>query len=96
VTTRKNRNARPAVGRKTIISLGALALAAGGGLLAMLARARRVAPSTGHKAPDLAPDRPHPGPEHRAPEAFRPDPTAPVPASEREAFRPATVPVSGE
>lgn len=31
----------------------------------------------------------HPGPEDRAIEAFRPDPTAPIPASERDAFRPA-------
>lgn len=33
-----------------------------------------------HRAPDLHP---------RAPEAFRPDPTAPVPEGERDAFRPA-------
>lgn len=44
-----------------------------------------------HAAPDLAPDAPTPG-THRAPDAFRPDPTAPVPASERDALRPATGP----
>lgn len=45
-----------------------------------------------HPAPDLAPDQPHPGPDHRAPVDFRPDPTAPVPASERDSLRPATGP----
>lgn len=45
-----------------------------------------------HPAPDLALDQPHPGPDARAPEAFRPDPTAPVPDSERDALRPATGP----
>ena len=35
----------------------------------------------------------HPGPEDRAPEAFRPDPTAPVSAEDRESMRPATIPV---
>lgn len=44
-----------------------------------------------HAAPDLAPDAPTPG-THRAPDAFRPDPTAPVSAAEREALRPATGP----
>lgn len=44
-----------------------------------------------HAAPDLAPDAPTPG-SARAPEAFRPDPTAPVSDAEREALRPATGP----
>ena len=39
-----------------------------------------------HPAPDLAPGA---APTGRAPEAFRPDPTAPIPAGERDAFRPA-------
>ena len=95
MTTRKNRKARPAIGRGTVISLGAFALAAGGALLAILRRGRAVAPSPGHKAPDLAPDGPRPGPDERAPDEFRPDPTAAVPASEREALRPVTIPVSG-
>ena len=42
-----------------------------------------------HEAPDLAIDAPTPGTNGRAPEAFRPDPTAEVPASEREGLRPA-------
>lgn len=32
----------------------------------------------------------HPGPADRAPDAFRPDPTSPVPDSERDGLRPAT------
>lgn len=44
-----------------------------------------------HAASDLAADAPVPGSD-RAPDAFRPDPTAPVPASEREGLRPATGP----
>lgn len=44
-----------------------------------------------HEAPDLAADAPTPG-TTRAPDAYRPDPTAPVPASEREGLRPATGP----
>ena len=59
----------------------------------LLARRNRTATGdAGHSAPDLALDRPHPGPNDRAPDAFRPDPTAAVPASEREALRPATGP----
>ena len=43
----------------------------------------------GHPASDLALDAPTPGSD-RAPDAFRPDPTAPVPTGEREGLRPAT------
>lgn len=46
----------------------------------------------GHQATDLLTER-HPGPQDRAPEAFRPDPTAPVSAEDRESMRPATMPV---
>ena len=42
----------------------------------------------GHSAEDLLLDS-HPGPDHRAPEAFRPDMDAPMSKSEREALRPA-------
>ncbi|KQN93662.1 hypothetical protein ASE95_01635 [Sphingomonas sp. Leaf231] len=44
-----------------------------------------------HEVPDLAADAPTPG-TTRAPDAFRPDPTAAVPASERDGLRPATGP----
>ena len=45
----------------------------------------------GHAAPDLAADKPRPDGSARAPYDFRPDPTASVPADEREALRPASV-----
>lgn len=41
-----------------------------------------------HPPTDLMGDK-HPGFEDRAVDAFRPDPTAPVPEGERDAFRPA-------
>lgn len=52
---------------------------------------RRTALGAEHAAPDLAADAAPVG-SQRAPDAFRPDPTAPIPASEREALRPATGP----
>jgi hypothetical protein len=57
-------------------------------LVTLLARGRSYAASAEHAAPDLALDRPHPGPEDRAPPTFRPDPTAAVTPGEREALRP--------
>lgn len=44
--------------------------------------------SEGHGAEDLRLDE-RPGPDHRAPVAFRPDMTAPMSAAEKEALRPA-------
>jgi hypothetical protein len=41
----------------------------------------------GHEAPDLE-GAEHPGPDDRAPPAFRPDPTATPTAAERDALRP--------
>ncbi len=78
-----------------VSTIRTIALAATGvavGLFGVLL-ARRRPGNAEHTAPDLALDRPHPGPNDRAPDAFRPDPTAPVPASEREGLRPATGPV---
>jgi hypothetical protein len=43
----------------------------------------------GHVPTDLMGDE-HPGNDTRAIDAFRPDPTAPVPPEERDALRPAT------
>ncbi|WP_343518328.1 hypothetical protein [Sphingomonas sp.] len=74
------------------ISIGAAAIAAGAAVIGYAAMRLREPGNAEHEAPDLALDQPHPGPEDRAPEAFRPDPTAPVPASEREGLRPATGP----
>ena len=47
--------------------------------------------ATGHVPTDLMRADP-PGPGDRAVDAFRPDPTAPVPAAERDALRPALIP----
>ncbi len=52
---------------------------------------RRRSDGAEHVPSDLMGDT-HPGPNDRAPDAFRPDPTAPVPDSEREGLRPATGP----
>lgn len=76
------------------ISIGAAVIAAGAAVIGYFATRGSGPGSAGHEAPDLGLDQPHPGPGDRAPEAFRPDPTASVPASEREAFRPATVPIN--
>ena len=76
----------------TLLSAGAAALGLGATLVAALLLGRRSAPAPGHPAPDLAPDAPAPGPDSRAPEHFRPDPTAVPTAEEREALRPATGP----
>lgn len=46
----------------------------------------------GSSAADLGLDQPHHGPGDRAPQDFRPDPTAPVPENRRDAFAPATMP----
>lgn len=74
----------------------AIGVAAGFGAIVAIvagfsAYARRSAGGGEHPAPDLAADAPPVGIE-RAPDHFRPDPTAPVPESEREALRPATGP----
>jgi hypothetical protein len=84
------------------IGLAAGAVAVLGGLAAAfrfgvfdrtIAKATRTANE--HAVPDLAPDKPHNDGSERAPEAFRPDPTASISAAERDAFRPATVPIGG-
>lgn len=73
----------------TVLAGAAAAVGLGAALGAALFRRARGAPAAGHAAPDLAGDRPRPG-AARAPEHFRPDPTAVPTADEREALRPAT------
>ena len=75
-------------GVKTLAA-GAAAIGIGGALLAMLFRGR-TNPAE-HAAPDLALDAPRPGTD-RAPEAFRPDPTAVPTKAEYDSLRPATAP----
>ncbi|MBB3909523.1 hypothetical protein [Sphingomonas desiccabilis] len=94
--TRRRTAAAPARSRLMTAGIGLLgvALGLGGWLLARQQRDARAGDvGTGEHVPvDLALDKPHPGAGDRAPEAFRPDPTAPVPAGERDALRPATGP----
>lgn len=81
-----------AIGLVSVV--GALASAAGAALhFGLLDRfLPSSAEGAGHDVPDLALDAPLPGSAGRAPIDFRPDPTAPVLASERESLRPATGP----
>lgn len=75
---------------KRTIGLAALGTIVGAGAAAFAAFRMMKVPGEGHAAPDLAPDA---EPADRAPEAFRPDPQAPVSSAEREALRPVTSPV---
>lgn len=78
--------------RAIVVATAVGAIAASVGAALSLGLLDRFFPGNAeHAAPDLAADAPEPG-TNRAPDAFRPDPTAPVPASEREALRPATGP----
>lgn len=71
------------------ITAGIAALGIGAAFLGLFVRRPRANPAE-HAAPDLALDKPHPGADDRAPDAFRPDPTAPVPEAMRDSLRPAT------
>ncbi len=73
-----------------LIAAAGAAVALGAAALAVVFTRRRArANPAEHAAPDLAADAPVPG-TNRAPDAFRPDPTAPVPPELRESLRPAT------
>ncbi len=74
-----------------LLTAGVAAIGLGAAALAIVLGRRTVGPGPAeHAAPDLALDRPRPGALDRAPDAFRPDPTAPVPPELRESLRPAT------
>lgn len=73
-----------AIGAATVVGVGAAALV--GALKAGLFD-RFFPTMEGHDAPDLALDADTPGTD-RAPDAFRPDPTAIPTAAERESLRP--------
>jgi uncharacterized protein HemX len=79
--------AKPAARGIGPVSVGALLAAAGAAAYGLYRFVTRR-PAEGTVPTDLLGDS-HPDGSARAPEAFRPDPTAPVPASEREQFRPA-------
>lgn len=74
------------------VALGTLSIGAIVGAVAAAAfgilKFRRGGDDGGHVPTDLMGDA-HPRPEDRAIDAFRPDPTAPIPDSERDNFRPA-------
>lgn len=78
-------SSKPRVGLISAITVGVIAA---GSAIALFGRRLFTPGNAEHAAPDLALDAPRPGTD-RAPDAFRPDPTAPVPAAEREALRPA-------
>ncbi|MES3151382.1 hypothetical protein [Sphingomonas faeni] len=84
---------RPKPNAKTFginaLSIGTAAIGLGGALLAVFLRSKTNAE---HAAPDLALDKPRPGATDRAPDAFRPDPTAVPTKAERESLRHATGP----
>ena len=86
------RNVNKGMSKRTI-GLAALGTLVGAGAAVFAALKFRGPGNAEHKAPDLALDAERPGTSERAPDAFRPDPGAPVPASEREALRPVTTPV---
>ncbi len=90
----KHKKHKPKSRTAGVSTLRTVVLAATGvavGLFGVLLARRK--PGEGHAAPDLALGKPRPEAGDRAPEAFRPDPTAPVSAADREALRPATGPV---
>ena len=72
---------------KSLAIAGALLGAVAAGVYGLF-RLGRGRSEGGHIPTDLMGDQ-HPGPDDRAVDAFRPDPTAPIPAGERDAFRPA-------
>lgn len=77
------------------LSLGAIVAAVGTVLLGRRRIAGDGSFGSGEHAPVDLMGETHPGPNERAPEAFRPDPTAPIPEGERDAFRPALAGVAG-
>jgi hypothetical protein len=89
-----NRQRKPAAksGGKSLalgtLSIGAIVGAVAAAAFAVLKRSKAAKGSAEHVPTDLMGDA-HPGPDDRAIDAFRPDPTAPIPEGERDAFRPA-------
>jgi hypothetical protein len=87
--TRRKAESRP---NAKAIALGTLSIGAVVGAIAAAAfgivKLGRRGGDAGHVPTDLIGDA-RPGPEDRAIDAFRPDPTAAVPDNERDAFRPA-------
>jgi hypothetical protein len=84
-TATKRSGKKLAIGTLSVgAAIGAIAAAG----FAVLKLGKNARGSAEHVPTDLMGDT-HPGPEDRAPLDFRPDPTASIPAGERDAFRPA-------
>lgn len=80
---------RPALRKTGIAAIAAAGLGAAGAIAFSLLRNRKPGDTAPGTVPtDLTGDS-HPDGGQRAIDAFRPDPTAPVPDSERDALRPA-------
>lgn len=79
---------RSTLGRTGIAAIAATGLGAVGAIAFGILRNRRAAAEPGTVPTDLMGDS-HPDGSQRAIEQFRPDPTASIPANEREAFAPA-------
>jgi hypothetical protein len=78
---------------RNALAIAVAGVATGAAAIAGLGWARRRHSVTeGHTADDLPRDGSRPAADTRAPVDFRPDPTAPVSAADREALRPATGP----
>lgn len=90
-TTRTRRKTKAGPDAKAIalstLSVGAVMGAIAAAAFGILKLGRRGG-DAGHVPTDLMGDE-RPSPEDRAIDAFRPDPTAAIPDSERDAFRPA-------
>ena len=80
-----DRKPKPKTFGLSALSLGAAAIGLGAALLAVFLRSKTTPAE--HAAPDLALDKPRPGADDRAPDAFRPDPTAVPTKAERDALR---------
>lgn len=91
-TGRKHAASTLNIGRGAAVSIGAAAVVAGAALFEAWRRGAIALPGGGntneHVPTDLMGET-RPGPDDRAPEDFRPDPTAIPSADEREQFRPA-------
>ncbi len=91
-TKRHKRKQQPKTLGVSMIAAGTAAVGLGAAAIALLFFSRKRSNPAEHAAPDLAADAPPVDIHTRAPDAFRPDPTAPVPPELRESLRPATGP----
>jgi len=94
-TKRTKQKPQPKTLGVSMIAAGTAAIGLGAAAVALFFTSRQKGNPAEHAAPDLAADAPPVDIHSRAPDAFRPDPTTPVPAELRESLRPATGPAPG-